>query len=57
MFPKARKTKVDGAAPGAQMAKRKGRILAETQSDEETPEAGLQVTWKESGDRKVPTSG
>lgn len=54
MFPKARKAKVDGGALGAQMAERKAELLAETRSDEQTPEAGSRVTRKETGDRKKP---
>lgn len=56
MFPKARKAKVDGAALGAQMAERKVELLAEMESDEETPDAGLRVAKTKTTERKPSTS-
>ena len=56
MFPKARKAKVDGVALGAQMAERKAELLAETESDQETPQAEPRVAKNRTTERKAPTS-
>ena len=56
MFPKARKAKVDGEALGVKMTKRKAELMAETESDEETPKAKSHAARNSAASAKAPTS-
>ncbi len=56
MFPKARKAKIDGQALGAQMAERKVELLAEFESDEETPTGKPRSTRSAGAAAKAPSS-
>jgi hemerythrin superfamily protein len=56
MFPKAKKAKVDGEALGAQMAQRKADLMAELESEEETPRAARGAAKHSSPGTKPPAS-
>jgi len=56
MFPKAKKAKIDGEALGVQMTERKAELMAETESDEETPKAKPRAARNSAPGAKAPTS-
>ena len=56
MFPKAKKAKIDGEALGVQMSERKAELMAETESDEETPQAKPGAAKNSTAGAKAPSS-
>ena len=56
MFPKAKKAKIDGEALGLQMTERKAELMAETESDEETPKVKHRAARNSTASAKAPTS-